>query len=86
MSITKQFNDRALIVFGLPNGWDTVKKVSISDVTVNGKSIKHKLIGYAVERDGKISILHIQIDLPSSGYMQSPFRKKGARIRLRAKR
>jgi len=86
MSITQQFNDRALLFFGLPNGWDTVKKVSISDVTVNDKLIKHKLVGYAVERDGKVSMLHIQIDLPSSGYMQSPFRKKGARIKLRAKR
>jgi len=69
MSKTRQFNDRALLLFPLPEGWDIVKKVSVSDVTCNGKSIKHRLVGYAVESDGKKPYLHIQIDLPSSGYM-----------------
>ena len=82
MSETRQFNDRALLVFTLPDGWDIIKKISISDVTGDGKSIKHRLVGYAVESDGKKSILHIQIDLLSSGYMQSQFRQKGAMIRL----
>lgn len=85
MSETRQFNDRALLVFALPEGWDIIKKISISDVTVDGNSIKHRLVGYAVESDGKKSILHIQIDLLSSGYMQSQFRQKGAMIRITAK-
>ncbi len=85
MSKTRQFNDRALLIFALPDGWDIIKKISISDVIAEGKSIKHRLIGYAVESDGRKSYLHIQIDLPSSGYMQSQFRQKGAMIRLIAK-
>jgi len=85
MSKTRQFNDRALLIFALPEGWDIIKKVSISDVTVESKSIKHRMIGYAVEAEGNKSYLHIQIDLPSSGYMQSQFRQKGAMIRLIAK-
>ena len=85
MSKTRQFNDRALLVFALPEGWDIVEKISILDVIVDGKSLKYRLIGYAVESDGRKSYLHIQIDLPSSGYMQSQFRQKGAMIRLTAK-
>jgi hypothetical protein len=80
------FNDRALLAVDLPAGWSSVSKVGVLGVDAGGKSVRHRLVGYAVESDGDRHTLHVQVDVPTSGYMESPFRVAGATVRLRASR
>jgi len=82
MSATDQFNDRALIVCELPQGWQTVSSVEIVEVRAGGERLPHQLIGHGVEQDGGRHLLHVQVDLPSSGYMQSAFRQAGAAVEI----
>jgi hypothetical protein len=80
------FNDRALIVADLPQGWNSVSGVEVVGVKAGGHAMQHRLVGYAVERDGDKRRLHVQVDIPSVGYMQSPFRVAGAEVELKVKR
>lgn len=87
LSSNKQlFNDRALIIVDLPEGWNTVRSVEVSAARVNGQDLQHRLVGYAVEMNGDIHRLHIQVDLPTIGYMKSAFRQKGATVVLKVSR
>ncbi|WP_339730740.1 hypothetical protein [uncultured Gimesia sp.] len=87
LSSNKQlFNDRALIVVDLPKGWNKVSTVDVTAARAGGQDLQYRMIGYTVELDGDRHRLHIQVDLPTSGYMQSPFRKKGATIILNVSR
>ncbi|MBI1901365.1 MAG: hypothetical protein HYS13_09680 [Planctomycetia bacterium] len=80
------FNDRALIVADLPAGWDKVSAVNVVHVTASGAELRHRLVGFAVERDGDARRLHVQVDVPSDAYMQSAFRVQGAKVELEAKK
>jgi hypothetical protein len=80
------FNDRALIVADLPQGWNNVSGVEVVCVKAGGQAMQHRLVGYGVERDGEKRRLHAQVDVPSHGYMQSPFRVVGAEVELKVKR
>ncbi len=80
------FNDRALVTAELPGGWSSVGKVEVTDVEAGGKSLQSRLAGYAVESDGGRRYLHAQVDVPATGFQQSPFRVAGATVRLRASR
>lgn len=82
----QQFNDRGLLIIDLPEGWQTVGSVEVSQVRAAGQEIPHRLLSYAVETEGDRKRLHVQVDLPSTGYMQSPFRQKGATIELKVSR
>jgi hypothetical protein len=82
MSATDQFNDRALIAFELPEGWETVGSVEVVRVEADGKQLSNRLIGFAVEEDRSRRRLHVQVDLPSTGHMQSEFRRAGAEVEL----
>jgi hypothetical protein len=81
-----QFNDRALISAELPPGWTGVGKVEVIEVTAAGRPLQHRLGGYAVESDAGRRVLHAQVDVPATGFMQSAFRVAGATVRLRASR
>jgi hypothetical protein len=76
-----QFNDRALIVADLPEGWDAVGGVEVIGVAAGGRAMKHRLVGYATEAGGRR--VHVQVDVPSAGFMQSPFRVTGATVELK---
>ena len=76
------FNDRALITVELPESWNGVKAVEVSSVQAGGQELQHHLRGYVVEADHNIHRLHVQVDLPTTGYMQSPFRQAGATVVL----
>ncbi|HET6882454.1 MAG TPA: hypothetical protein VFI31_19970 [Pirellulales bacterium] len=76
------FNDRALFRVELPAGWERVSAVNGIRVTAAGKTVPHRLIGYAVERDGRHSWLHAQIDVPAEGFQQSPLRAEGSTVEL----
>ncbi len=85
MSATDQFNDRALIVCELPAQWKTVESVEVLRVQADSKSLAHRLIGFGLEKDRGRRLLHVQVDLPSTGHMQSAFRIPGALVELLAK-
>ena len=85
-SLPNLFNDRALITCQLPEGWETARQVKVLQVTANGKTIKGRLQGFGVEKDGGALWFHAQVDLPTIGYMQSAFRTAGARVELKVSR
>jgi hypothetical protein len=78
----RQFNDCARLVFDLPEGWNAAKAVMIMNVTANGKTLEHRLVGFGVEKEGTARRLHVQVDVPSTEYMQSALRRVGARVEL----
>ena len=80
------FNDRALITVELPDGWEEVGAVDVSSVRASGRELQHRLVGYVVEADKRIRRLHVQVDMPTTGYMESPFRQGGATVVLSASR
>ena len=82
-SVPNLFNDRALLTCRVPEGWNGVKQIEVLEVKANGTSIKGRLQGFAVEEDAGRRLLHVQIDLPTKGYMQSDFRAPGATVELR---
>lgn len=85
-AVNNGFNDRALISLELPAGFGVVNAVEVLEATAaGGKKLVHRLIGWGVEIDGGRRRLHAQIDLPSSGYMQSEFRTTGSTVRLSVK-
>lgn len=84
MSQTNQFNDRALVTCKLPDGWIAVSAITQVSATVGAKAVTSKLIGFGVEQDGGTNLLHVLIDLPSTGYQEGPFRKAGAKISFTA--
>jgi len=86
MSQTKQFNDRALIICKLPDGWTAVSGIAQLSVTSGGQTLTGKLIGFGVEQDGGANLLQVLIDLPSTGYQDGPFRKPGAKVSFNASR
>jgi hypothetical protein len=85
-AVPNLFNDRALITCRLPNGWDIVRSVDVTRVAVKTKPLKWRLVGFGVEHDGTNHLLHVQVDLPTDGYMQSAFRVSGATLELRVLR
>ncbi len=85
-SVPNLFNDRALIACKLPEGWDAASKVEVLGVAAKGKPIKSRLVGFALEKEGKERWLHVQVDVPTSGYMQSDFRNAGSTVELQVSR
>jgi hypothetical protein len=82
----QQFNDRALVVAQLPAGWDRVGEVRVVEVEAGGKPLEHRLVGHAVEQEGSVYRLHVQVDVPTEGYMKSRFRRLGSRVVLNVQR
>lgn len=80
------FNDRALITVDLPDGWESITDLQIGVVQAGGQELPHRLVSYAVETSLGTHRLHVQIDLPTTGYMESTFRQEGARVVVSARR
>ena len=80
------FNDRALVRVDLPAGWEEVESVNVTSVRAGGQELQHRLVGHVVEADDEIRRLHVQVDMPTTGYMQSPFRQAGATVVLNVRR
>jgi len=80
------FNDMARFVVDLPDGWESVSRVRILKVAVNGQDLASRLVGFGVEEDSGHHRLHVHVDVPSTGYMRSPFRQAGATLLLEVSR
>ncbi len=86
-AVKNGFNDRALIACELPANWKQVGKVAVVAArSAEGKPLRNRLVGWAVESDGGKRVLRVQVDLPSTGYMQGPFRRKGSIVELSVSR
>lgn len=83
-AVENGFNDRALVGLDLPDGFGPVDSVEVVEAEgAGGKKLSHRLVGWGVEIDGGRRRILAQVDLPSSGYMQSEFRARGSFVRLR---
>jgi len=80
------FNDRALIIVDLPDGWEDVERVNVMSVRLGEHESPHRLVGHVVEEDDDVRRLHVQVDVPTTGYMQSRFRQSSATVVLKASR
>jgi hypothetical protein len=80
------FNERAVLVIDLPPGWRSVGTVEVVGVRARGQTLSHRLVGHAVERDGDVWRLHVQVDVPADGFQTSPFRVRGATVELVVRR
>jgi len=85
-SVPNLFNDRALITCTLPDAWNSVRRVEVLRVAAKGRTMKSRLQGFGIEEDSGLRLLHVQVDLPTTGYMESEFRSAGAQIELRLSR
>jgi len=87
LSSDKQlFNDRGLIRVELPEQWEDVRSVQVTSVQAGAENLTHRLVGYAVEVDHDIRRLHVQVDVPTTGYMQSRLRRAVATVILEVSR
>ncbi len=71
------FNDRLYAAVEI----DDPSRSAVRDVTAHdadGEGLQARLVGAAVEKWQGKTLLHIQIDVPSSGYQQGPIRVEGA--------
>ena len=91
------FNARAVVTVKLPKGWEQVSSVEVTRVAparsflakLAGQSspaIKHRVVGFAVEEDDGQRFLHVQVDLSSTGYRESPWIREGSILELVARR
>ena len=48
-----------------------------------GKTVAHRLVGHGVESDRGSNWLHVQVDVPTEGFMQSALRTAGATVELK---
>jgi hypothetical protein len=76
------FNDRALITARLPDRLPGVAEVEVLSVSTDDPIPRYRLVGFAVERDRGHRVIHVQVDAPATGYMQSKLRNPKAVIRL----
>jgi len=86
LSQTGQFNDRLLISCEWPEDRQDVGSLAVEHVTTRGQSLPHRLIGWAIEEDGGRTLLHVQVDVLSTGYLDSPLRTAGAECRITVSR
>ncbi len=82
LSRTGQFNDRLLVTCDWTGVSRTPESVVVESVRAGGQDLPHRLVAWAVEQDGGQTLLHIQVDVLSTGYLDSPLRRKGAECRL----
>jgi len=80
------FNDRARIWCDLPKGWDAIQSVRVVKVAAGSQQLRHRLVGFGLEKEGTSRRLHVQVDVPTTGYMQSPFRQRSAVVELEVRR
>jgi hypothetical protein len=76
------FNDRALLVIDLPSNWASIERIDSVTVKAGGVTLPHRVLGHAIEIDQEKRRLHVQVDVPATGFQQSAFRVAGATVEL----
>jgi hypothetical protein len=74
------FNDRVYAQIPL-DGPVRIEQVS-ARATAGGTEVQSRVVGYAVEEWGGGRRLHVQVDLPSTGYQQGRIRREGATVEV----
>lgn len=86
LSETGQFNARARLVVDLPSAWGDGAKVTGLAVRAGGADVPHRLVAFAVEKDGDARRLHVHVGARSTGYLDSPLQRPGATVAFRVTR
>ena len=77
------FNDRALVSADLPPGWDAVALVEVAKIRAPTVDLPFRLVGWALEKDADgTARLHVLVDVPATGYMQSALRQPGVELEI----
>ena len=66
----------------LESAWSFLEKLTKQEAP----KIQHRIVGFAVEEDGEERRLHVQVDLSSTGFRESPFLRQGSVLELEATR
>ncbi|HJN15816.1 MAG TPA: hypothetical protein QGH10_10010, partial [Armatimonadota bacterium] len=74
------FNDRIYVQIPLTTT-ETIGSAS-AVASANGKPIRSRVVGFAIEEWAGKRTLHVQVDLESSGYQQGPIRRECATVEL----
>ncbi|MBM3296866.1 MAG: hypothetical protein FJY83_04630 [Candidatus Aminicenantes bacterium] len=82
LSRTGQFNDRLLITCEWTERWRDVGGVAVESLKARGEELPRRLVGWAFEEDGGRTLFHVQVDVLSTGYLESPLRTPGAECRV----
>jgi hypothetical protein len=73
------FNDRVYVQIPLRSS------MNVGDVTATAtgkETLSSRVVGAAVESWQGERRLHVQVDLPSTGYQKGPIRKRGANVEI----
>ena len=74
------FNDRVLIQCDLPAEWKSATYFDVYSFEANGKPLKHRVVAHGIEHDNGQNRLNVQIDVPTTAYMTSPFRSSDSKV------
>ncbi|MBN1424860.1 hypothetical protein JXA88_09915 [Candidatus Fermentibacteria bacterium] len=78
------FNDRMLLSVPLAAEDPSSSSVRVLGAANGPRRIEHRLQGWGIEHDAGGRVLHVQVDLASTGYMQSEWRTRGAAVGIEA--
>ncbi len=79
------FNDRALFQVPLSKGFSP-KSVAVFAVDVGATPQRHALVAHVEEEFFGVRTMWVQVDLEAAGFMQGPWRTKGASVSVRLTR
>jgi len=80
-AVPNGFNDRVYGTIPLAPGEPDPTEVT-ARAEAGGRAVESRVVGFAVEEWGGSRLLHVQVDPPSTGYLQGPIRRKGATVAL----
>jgi hypothetical protein len=82
LALSGTFNDRILISCPWPVAWRDIETPRIVRMNAQGRSLPCRLVGWAWEMDLEKTVLQIQVDVQSTGFMQSLMREPGSEIEI----
>jgi hypothetical protein len=77
---TNGFNDRVYVQVPIPA--DMRIGYLAAHAATNVQPVNCRVVGHAVETWKRSRSLHVQVDLPSTGYQQGPIRAQFSQVRL----
>ena len=74
------FNDRIYVRVPLDRSRTPAQVTALA--TADATQVRCKVVGCVTERWAGEHMLHIQVDLESTGYQQGPIRREGATVKV----